>query len=127
MNAQTLADEEFSQELYKKQKILDRLKFCIESERYKIWRRSKDGKTNLPSLALKPILGLPDEHTVQKARRQSGGNGSYECYEMVYNAVLYGKEMEIYFKGYFNKKETDNGKLLTVSLEVQSVRDNKIK
>ncbi len=126
-NLKTLTDEEFSQEFYKKQKILDRIKLCIECERYRIWKRSKDRKANLPSLALRPILNLADGHQVKKAPRQSGGSGSYECYEMVYKATLYGRVVEIYFKGYFSKAENEDGKLLTINIEVQSVRDNKIR
>ena len=123
----TMTDEEFSKEFYKKPKVLDRIKFCITHERYHIWTRSKDGKANLPGPTLIPILDLPDDHKVTKKPRISGGDGSYDCYEMVYSATLYGREIEVYFKGYFEKTDNDCGGLVTIGIEVQSVRDNRIR
>jgi len=112
-----LTDEEFAAKYFAESTLIGKLKLAIKEDRYTIWERNPP---NFSSAYLTPILSLPSSTPVEQKDRESGGRGVNKVLILKYRAMIMGKSLEIYLKGYFGY---DEGHETIVVFEIQSLKE----
>ena len=109
------ATDDFQAKFHAAATQIEKVKLCIREDRYSILTRRDKHNLNGAEY-LRPILDLPSNHPHKIKPRESGGAGRSFVIDFEYKATVMGREMTIYFKGFFG---TDG----ELRLKIQSLRN----